>query len=132
MSERPRRLLLVEDEPSVVKMVKKKLEVEGFEVLVAVDGREAMTKTQAKRPDLIILDVMLPHVSGFEVCDKLKKDPQSRDIPIIIYTGKGKEGDEKLCQELGADAYVNKLEGTTTLIERVHALLGGPRKGTKP
>ena len=131
MSEVKRRVLLVDDEPDIVKMIRKQLELEGFDVVVAVDGPEALEKAKAERPDLIILDVMLPHASGFEVCDKLKKDERYHDIPIIIYTGKGKPGDDQIVKELGADAYVTKVEGKAMLMEKVHALLGdSPKSAT--
>jgi DNA-binding response OmpR family regulator len=121
------RILLVDDEPDVVKVVSKRLETEGFEVLVAPTGKEALAKAPAERPDAIILDVMLPEISGFEVCAKLKQDARTRQIPIIIYTGKGRQGDEQLCRELGADGYVPKGAGTSALVEQVHALLQRPR-----
>lgn len=125
MSKARRRVLLVDDEADVVKVVGKRLETEGFEVVVASTGPEAMAKVEADPPDLMILDVMLPKISGFEVCAKLKRDERFRKIPSIIFTGKGYEGDERLCRELGADAYVAKDRGPTVLIERANALLGG-------
>jgi len=118
-----RRILLVDDEPSIVKMVGKRLELAGFEVLVAVDGREALSKAKLGRPDAIILDLMLPNVSGLEVCAELKHDPRYRRIPVIIFTGKGQELDEQLCRECGADAYINKSRRAVELIEQLEAVL---------
>jgi DNA-binding response OmpR family regulator len=123
MGHERRRVLLVDDEEDIVKIVRKRLELDGFEVLVAVEGKEALAKAKAECPDLIILDIMLPRVSGFEVCAKLKQDERSRQIPIVIYTGKSYEGDEQICQELGADAYVSKFDGLPALLDRVNALL---------
>jgi len=124
MAGERRRVLLVDDEPSIVKVVGKRLELAGFEVLVAMDGREALSKAKLGRPDAIILDLMLPNVSGLEVCAALKGDPTSQRIPVIIFTGKGQELDEKLCRECGADAYISKSHRPAELIEQLEALLG--------
>ena len=121
------RVLLVDDEPSIVKMVGKRLEVEGFDVLVAVDGQEALEKATTQNPDLIILDLMLPQRNGFEVCSTLKQDARYRHIPIIIFTGKGQAGDDQRGQECGADAFVTKSSGKGVLIEQVRTLLNKQR-----
>ena len=123
MAEGRRRVLLVDDEPAIIKVIGKGLEAAGYEVLSAMDGEDAMTKAQLGHPDVIILDLMLPKKSGFEVCAALKKDPQFQRIPIIIFTGKGQEMDEKLCRELGADAYITKPHASKALIEQIEALL---------
>src|SRR3989338_7718114 len=81
-----RRLLLVADEQSLAKLVTKRLEAEGFEVSVALDGEEALQKARQELPELIILDVMLPKMTGHEVCQILKQDPRYRHIPIILFT----------------------------------------------
>ena len=117
------RVLLVDDEASIIKVVGKGLQVAGYEVVTAMDGEEAMAKAQLANPDVILLDLMLPKKSGFEVCAALKKDPRYAKIPIIIFTGKGQEMDEKLCRELGADAYITKPHASKALIEQIEALL---------
>lgn len=119
------RILLVDDEAGIVKVVRKALELNGFDVRAAGGGKEALAAVKEERPDLIILDIMLPRMSGLEVCQKLKHNPAYRQIPIIIYTGKGYEGDEPLCREVGADAYVAKLEGLPILLDRIKTLLAG-------
>src|SRR5262245_2555489 len=103
MAEKP-RILLVDDEPSIVKMVGKRLEVEGVEVLIAVDGQDGLTKARAESPDLIVLDLMLPQLNGYEVCTMLKQDTRYRHIPIVLFTAKAQEKDEKLGMECGANA----------------------------
>ena len=118
------RVLLVDDEASIIKVVGKGLQVAGYEVVTAMDGDEAMTKAQLANPDVILLDLMLPKKSGFEVCAALKKDPRYAKIPIIIFTGKGQEMDETLCRELGANAYLSKPHGTKALVEQIEAILG--------
>lgn len=122
MAEKP-RILLVDDEPSIVKMVGKRLEVEGFEVLIAVDGQEGLTKAQAEQPDLIILDLMLPTLNGYEVCTMLKQDTRYQRIPIILFTAKAQDKDEKLGMECGANAYVRKPFRAQELLERIRSLI---------
>jgi two-component system alkaline phosphatase synthesis response regulator PhoP len=122
MSEK-RRILLVDDEPSIVKMVGKRLEVEGFEVVVAIDGQEALTKAQGEHPDLIILDLMLPKLNGYEVCTMLKQDTRYQQIPIVMFTAKAHEKDEKLGMECGANAFVRKPFRAQELLEHIRRLI---------
>ena len=124
MAQVKRRVLLVDDEMGIIKTVGKRLEVAGYEVLTAMDGDDGLMKAQLGQPDVIILDLMLPKKSGFEVCTALKKDPRYQKIPVIIFTGKGQEMDERLCRELGADAYLSKPHVSKALIEQIEALLG--------
>ncbi len=119
------RILLVDDEPSIVKMVGKRLEVEGFEVLVAMDGQEALKKAQTESPQLIILDLMLPKMNGYEVCTMLKQDARYQGIPIIMFSAKAQEKDERLGRECGANAYVRKPFQAKELLDQVRALLPG-------
>ena len=122
MSEKP-RILLVDDEPSIVKMVGKRLEVEGFDVLVAMDGQEGLTKAQSEHPDLMILDLMLPKLNGYEVCTMLKQDTRYQKIPIVLFTAKAQDKDEKLGMECGANAYVKKPFRAQELLEKIRVLL---------
>ena len=124
MSMEKRRVLLVDDEPSIVKMVAKRLEMAGYEVLTATDGEDGLTKARIGKPDVIILDLMIPKLSGLEVCTALKQDPAYRHIPIIMFTGKGQSMDEILCREAGANAYINKPHGSQEILEQIEVLLG--------
>lgn len=117
------RILLVDDEPSIIKVVGKRLEVEGYEVLIAVEGQEALTKAQTEHPDLIILDLMLPKLNGYEVCTMLKQDTRYQHIPIMLFTAKAQDQDERLGMECGADAYVRKPFRAQELLERIRRLL---------
>lgn len=127
------RILLVDDEPSIVKMVGRRLEVEGFRVTVAADGQEALARAQAEQPDLIILDLMLPRLNGYEVCTMLKQDVRYQKIPIILFTAKTQDKDEKLGMECGADAYVRKPFRAPELVETIRKFLGAsPQAGTIP
>ena len=123
MGQGKRRVLLVDDEPSIIKVVGKRLEVAGYEVLTAMDGQDGLTKARLGRPDVIILDLMMPKMSGMEVCAALKQDVRLQHIPVIIFTGKGQEMDERVCRELGANAYMTKPHDATALIEQIEALL---------
>lgn len=118
-----KRILLVDDEPSIIKMVGKRLEVEGFDVVVAMDGEEAFQKAQSENPDLIILDLMLPLLNGYEVCAMLKKDPLSRKIPIALFSARAQEKDEKVGLDCGADRYIRKPFKSQDLMGQVRALL---------
>ena len=124
MAERP-RILIVDDEPSIVKMVGKRLEVEGFEVLIAMDGQEGLAKAQAESPDLVILDLMLPKLNGYEVCTMLKQDTRYQKIPVLLFTAKAQAKDEQLGLECGANAYMRKPFQGKELVEKIRSLLGG-------
>ncbi len=127
MSDKP-KILLVDDEPSIVKMVAKRLEVAGFEVVVAMDGEEALEKAKGQGPDVIILDCMLPKLNGYEVCGALKKDPEHRKIPVIMLSARVQEKDEKAGLECGADAYMRKPFNSQELVEQInHLCSGAPR-----
>ena len=117
------RILLVDDEPSIVKVVQKRLEVEGFDVLVAIDGQEALAKAQTEHPDLIILDLMLPKLNGYEVCRLLKFDQKFQHIPIILFTAKAQQQDEVVGKECGADSYLRKPFQAQELLERIRTLV---------
>lgn len=128
MEQIKRRILLVDDEPSIIKVISKRLETSGFEVIVAMDGAEALAKAESERPDLIILDLMLPAIDGYQVCSHLKREKGSQGIPVVvIFSGVGKEEDGALCQRLGANAYVTKTDGTSVLLGKISALLDEAR-----
>jgi two-component system alkaline phosphatase synthesis response regulator PhoP len=123
MAQRKRRVLLVDDEPGILKTVGKGLEVAGYEVLTAPDGKDGLVKARLGRPDVIVLDLMMPVMGGLEVCAALKQDPTLSRIPVIIFTGKGQDMDERLCREIGANAYLTKPHTSAALVEQIEALL---------
>jgi len=104
------RILLVEDEPFLSSLLKNRLEKEGFEVALARDGDEALSSIRAGKPDLVLLDLILPKKSGFELMDEIRKDPktQAKDLPIIIISNLGQPEDVSRGQELGAAKYFIK------------------------
>ncbi len=114
-------ILIVEDDPSIRLGLKRSLEFEGFSVELARDGEEAIQRAFDQKPDLIVLDIMLPRVNGFEVCRTVRKyDPT---IPIVILSAKGDEGDKVLGLEMGADDYVTKPFSVRELTARIKAAL---------
>ena len=124
MSDGKRKILVVDDEPSIVKMVSKRLELKGFEVVVATDGPQALEMAQRERPDFVILDLMLPTLDGFQVCQQLKSHQQSKEMPVVImFSGKGQPEDAERCRQVGAYGYVSKTQGTAALLEQIEAVL---------
>jgi len=115
-----KNILIVEDEQSIIKLVQFNLEKAGFEVEIATDGQIALEKVQQYKPDLVILDLMLPKVDGLEVCRRLRQEKQH--IPILILTAKTDEFDKVLGLELGADDYMTKPFSPRELIARIKAI----------
>jgi DNA-binding response OmpR family regulator len=120
--ERVGRVLVVEDEPDVAELIRYHLAKEGYEVTVLASGAEALKHARESRPDVILLDIMVPHLNGWEVCRRLKQEPETRAIPIIMVTGRAEEGDKVLGFELGADDYVTKPFSPRELLARVRAV----------
>jgi len=114
------RILIVDDEPHIVELVRYNLEREGFDVLTAGDGREALRQVREGAPDLVILDLMLPEVDGFEVCRQIRR---TSAVPILMLTARGRELDRVAGFELGADDYVTKPFSPRELVARVRAIL---------
>ncbi|MDA8187943.1 MAG: response regulator transcription factor [Dehalococcoidales bacterium] len=114
------RILLVEDDPPYVRLLRANLTTLGYKVLAAPDGLSATALLQEDEPDLVILDIMLPDIDGFEVCKRIR---QFSGVPIIILTAKGDENDKVLGFELGADDYLTKPFGARELLARVQAVL---------
>ncbi len=115
-----RKILVVDDERSIAEIIKYSLEKEGFQVVLAFNGIEALEKVSEEKPDLIILDIMLPHKDGLQVCKEVRA---ANDIPIIMLTAKETEIDKIVGLELGADDYVTKPFSSREVIARVKAIL---------
>jgi two-component system phosphate regulon response regulator PhoB len=116
-------VLVVEDEGALVTLLRYNLEREGFRVAEARDGEEALLQAAELKPDLILLDWMIPHVSGLEVCRRLRRRPDTRGTPIIMLTARAEESDKIRGLDGGADDYVTKPFSPTELVSRVRALL---------
>jgi len=122
-----KKILLVDDEIDFVEMLRVRLEDNNYEVLVAYDGEEGLERAERDGPDLIILDIMLPKISGFDVCLKLKINKAFKKIPIIMLSAKFQPNDVKFGIAMGADAYITKPFEPQILIDKVHELLGETR-----
>ena len=120
--QRRGRVLVVEDEPDVAELIRYNLVKEGWEVLTASSGAEALKRVREAHPDVVLLDIMVPHLNGWEVCRRLKEDPETRAIPVIMVTGRVEEGDKVLGFELGADDYVTKPFSPRELGARIRAV----------
>jgi two-component system, OmpR family, alkaline phosphatase synthesis response regulator PhoP len=118
-----RTVLVIDDEEDLIELVRYNLEMEGFGVLSAVDGESGFSQAVAKKPDVILVDLMLPGVDGLEVCRMLRADSGASGIPIIILTAKASEADRVVGLELGADDYITKPFSPRELIARIKALL---------
>ncbi len=126
------RILVVDDEPEAVELVEFNLKQAGYAVSTAADGAEALKKAHAQPPDLIVLDVMLPEMDGFEACKVLRLDPATAKVPIIMLTAKAAEIDRVLGLELGADDYLTKPFSPRELLLRIKKILARGATEEKP
>lgn len=124
------RILIVEDDRDIVDLLEFNLQEEGYETVAALDGAEALALARRQQPNLIILDIMLPLIDGFEVCKSLKADATCADIPIVILSARSQETDKVVGLELGADDYVTKPFSPRELIARIRAVLRRHRAST--
>lgn len=121
MSDKPRRILVVEDDLAILTGLSMNLRFEGYEVLQAQDGRQGLARALDEAPDLLVLDLMLPELNGFEVVKELRQ--RGRDTPVVVLSAKGAETDKILGLNLGADDYVVKPFGLAELLARIKAVL---------
>ncbi len=116
-----RRILIVDDEADLVEALKLRLETGGYEVVTALDGAEGLTKAKGDKPALILLDIMMPKLNGYQVCRELKSDAKCKDIPVVMLTAKAQQTDKFWGQEVGADGYITKpfeFSALLTIIEK--------------
>jgi DNA-binding response OmpR family regulator len=121
----PRKILIVDDEPNIVTALEYLLGRSGYEVAVAENGEEALERVASFRPDLVLLDVMMPRLNGYEVCRRLRERPEWAGIRIVILSAKGRDVDVSKGVSLGADLYVTKPFSNTELVAKIDALLAG-------
>jgi two-component system phosphate regulon response regulator PhoB len=117
------RILIIEDEPDIIEILKYNLEREKYVVLTAASGEDGLAAARDALPDLVLLDIMLPGMDGLQVCRKLREDPSTRDLLVIMLTAKGTEADIVVGLTLGADDYIVKPFSTGELLARVKAVL---------
>jgi CheY-like chemotaxis protein len=118
-----KRILIVEDQAVIMGMLRMRLEANNYEVITASDGQEGLEKARRENPSLIILDIMLPKINGYKVCQILKADPKYKTIPIIISSGRTPQEIRKVGQDVGADAYVSKPFEAEVLLSKIKELL---------
>ena len=119
-----KRILIADDEPNIVVSLEFLMKQRGYDIRVVSDGAEALTAVDEFRPDLILLDVMMPRVSGYDVCQKVRENPEWKDIKIVMLSAKGRDVEVTKGLAVGADAYVTKPFSTRDLIAKVGEMLG--------
>jgi len=128
----PRKILAVDDEKHIVRLVQVNLERAGYEVVTANDGKEALQKVQDENPDLVVLDVMMPYMDGFEVLQNLRRNPATREIPVIMLTAKAQDADVFKGWQSGVDCYLTKPFNPMELlsfVKRIFDSMGGGADG---
>ncbi len=122
------KILVVDDEIYIVHILDFSLGMEGYEVVTALDGEQALERVASEKPDLIVLDIMMPKLDGYEVCRAVKSNPATRTIPVILLSAKGRNVDQKMGFDVGADDYITKPFSPRKLVERINAILGQPNR----
>ncbi len=117
------KVLVVDDEVYIVHILEFTLREEGYEVVSAVDGEEALEVLEAERPDLVVLDVMMPKLDGYETCKRLRAIEAFKETPVILLSAKGRLVDQRMGMDVGADEYVTKPFSPRKLVERINGLL---------
>ena len=114
-----KRILVVDDEIYIVHILEFSLSMEGFDVITASDGEEALRKIESERPDLMVLDIMMPGMDGYEVCRRVRETKMTSDLPIILLSAKGRPVDRETGMEAGADDYIVKPFSPRRLLDRI-------------
>jgi len=122
-----KRILIIEDDPSVLRAISYMLEKEGYQVLTATNGLEGLSKAKGENPDLLILDVMLPGIDGFEICHRLRAESQIAHLPILMLSAKGQATDRSTGLQVGADEYLTKPVERSVLLSKIEALLAAKK-----
>ncbi|MEO0097992.1 MAG: response regulator [candidate division WOR-3 bacterium] len=117
------KILIIEDEERIVAVLERRLESEGYEVITASNGRLGFNKARQEKPDLIILDLILPEMDGYQICNFLKRDRRYQNIPIVILSARSQEKDMEEAKKAGADAYFTKPFNYEELLEKIEELL---------
>jgi len=118
------RVMIVEDEPNIVESLSFVFSREGWQVAAALDGEPAIERLLSEPPDVLVLDVMLPPLNGFEVLKRLRSEPSLKHLPVLVLTAKGQEKDRHTAMRLGADAFVTKPFSNRDIVQQVRELAG--------
>jgi two-component system alkaline phosphatase synthesis response regulator PhoP len=119
-----KKILVIEDDPATSRLVDYTLRHEGYQIITAANGLEGLRQARSERPDLIILDVMLPGLDGFEICHRLRAEPATAKLPILMFSAKAQEIDKNTGLKVGADEYLPKPAAPAEIVSRVARLLG--------
>ena len=119
------KILVIEDDPSALKLVEYTLEQEGYQVISAKDGLEGIKKARDEHPGLIILDIMLPGLDGYDLCQQLRQKPETSLLPILMLSAKARQDDKDIGLRMGADDYLTKPADPSIILAKVNALLAG-------
>ena len=117
-------ILIVEDEPKNMTLTRDILKISGYETIEAVDGRQGIDKAKSAKPNLILMDIMMPKMDGYAACREIKADPATKNIPVIMLTAVGYDLNKKLAKQMGAEGYVTKPFSRQQLVDAIILLLG--------
>ncbi|MBM3148800.1 MAG: response regulator transcription factor [Chloroflexi bacterium] len=123
-----KKILVIEDDPSTLRFIEYTLQQAGFEVLLAKNGLDGLRMAQTQHPDLIILDIMLPGLDGYEVCRRLRQKPATANILVLMLSAKARQEDKDTGMKMGADDYLSKPVDPSEIIKRVQSMLTGTGK----
>jgi CheY-like chemotaxis protein len=121
-----KRILICDDDPAILRVLQVNLEVEGYDVLLAHHGEEAVEVAMAEHPDLVILDIMMPRLDGYQTCERLKAEPTTQDIPVVFLSAKAQQSDIEKGRSYGVADYLTKPFDPTDLLDVVERLVGPP------
>ena len=127
-----KKILIIEDDPATQRLVDYSLKQEGYQIITASNGLEGIRKALGEAPDLIILDVMLPGMDGFEICYRLRSEPSTANLPILMFSAKAQEIDKDTGIKVGADDYLTKPSAPADIVNRVGKLLAKKKSGVTP
>ncbi|OGO43915.1 MAG: hypothetical protein A2137_04445 [Chloroflexi bacterium RBG_16_58_8] len=123
------KILLIEDDPAISRLVDYTLRHQGYEIIIASNGLEGIRKAHSEAPDLVILDLMLPGIDGFEICHRLRADASTAKLPILMFSAKAQEIDKTTGLKVGADDYLTKPAAPAEILNRVQKLLAEKKDG---
>ena len=121
----PKKILIIEDDRSAARLAEYTIQQAGYDVIIAYDGYEGLEKTLNEHPDLVILDIMLPGLDGYEVCHRLRAEPETITLPILMISAKAREEDRNIGLKVGADEYLAKPVEPSVMLQKIEELLAG-------